>query len=109
MEVLREIGEELVQDPEFSPVILDKLEVLGVNDFGDSQVTIRIRIKTLTMNQWMIGRELRRRIKNTFDSRGIEIPFPHVTLYFGEASKPVDLNLKSAQSRKNPVDDEPVA
>jgi small conductance mechanosensitive channel len=45
--------------------------------------------------QEMVGRELRRRIKNTFDSRGIEIPFPHVSVYFGEASKPFPFALTS--------------
>jgi len=45
----------------------------------------------------MVGRELRRRIKNTFDARGIEIPFPHVSVYFGEASKSFDLLLRKEE------------
>ena len=45
-------------------------------------------IKTQPLKQWEVGRELRRRIKNKFDEVGIEIPFPHMSLYFGEASKP---------------------
>ncbi len=88
MATLKAIGEELLNDPEFGPVILNPLEVLGVDDFGDSQVTIKARIKTVPLKQWMVGRELRRRIKNTFDSKGIEIPFPHLTLYFGEGQRP---------------------
>jgi small-conductance mechanosensitive channel len=93
MDTLKSIGADLQQDPQFGPFVLDPLEILGVDDFGDSQVTIKIRIKTKPLKQWMVGRELRRRIKNTFDSRGIEIPFPHVSVYFGEASKPIDLLL----------------
>jgi small conductance mechanosensitive channel len=94
MEILKSIGEELAQAPDFGPLILAPLEILGVDDFGDSQVTIKIRIKTLPLKQWIVGRELRRRIKNTFDQRGIEIPFRHVSVYFGEASKPFDLLLR---------------
>lgn len=95
MEVLRSIGDELTGDSDFGRHILEPLEILGVDDFGNSQVTIKIRIKTAPQKQWMVGRELRRRIKNTFDSRGIEIPFPHVSVYFGEASKPFNLILQS--------------
>jgi len=84
METLKTIGEELAADPEFNIYILDSLEVLGVDDFGDSQVTIRIRVKTKPSKQWVVGRELRRRIKNTFDAKGIEIPFPQVTLSFSK-------------------------
>ena len=62
--------------------------VLGVDAFGDSQVTIKVRLKTVPIQQWAIGREFRRRIKKAFDARGIEIPFPHLSVHFGEASKP---------------------
>ena len=95
MDTLKWIGEDLRKDPSFAPFIMDQLEILGVDDFGDSQITIKIRIKTIPLKQWMVGRELRRRIKNTFDSKGIEIPFPHVSVYFGEDSKPFELDLLS--------------
>ena len=85
---LREIGAELGEDPAFKPSILGPLEILGVDAFQDSQVTIKIRIKAVPLKQWEVGRELRRRIKKTFDERGIKIPFPHMLLYFGEVSKP---------------------
>ena len=94
MEVLKSIGEETKQDPAFGNLLMEPLEILGVDDFADSQVTIKIRVKTLPLKQWIVGRELRRRIKNTFDARGIEIPFPHVSVYFGESSKPFDLQLR---------------
>ena len=88
MEVLREIGEELLNDPSYRAKILAPLEILGVDDFAASAVIIKLRIKTLPLDQWSVGRELRRRIKNTFDDAGIELPFPHLSVYFGEASKP---------------------
>jgi small-conductance mechanosensitive channel len=98
MDTLKSIGEELKNDPDFSSVILEPIEVLGVDDFGESQVTIKARIKTIPLKQWMVGRELRRRIKNTFDGKGIEIPFPHVSVYFGEASKPFNLSMQKSQA-----------
>jgi small conductance mechanosensitive channel len=106
--VLREIGQELAADPVFGSTILEPLEILGVDDLGESQVTIKLRIKTLPIKQWEVGRELRRRIKVTFDARGIEIPFPHVSLYFGEASRPfqvqqVGVPESVAQSRANRI------
>jgi small conductance mechanosensitive channel len=88
MEVLREIGEELLNDPSYRAKILAPLEILGVDDFAASAVIIKLRIKTVPLDQWSVGRELRRRIKNTFDDAGIELPFPHLSVYFGEASKP---------------------
>ena len=88
MDVLKEIGEELQNDPAFADKILGPLEILGVDDFADSAVIIKVRIKTTPIQQWTVGRELRRRIKNTFDAQGIEIPYPHLSLYMGEASKP---------------------
>jgi small conductance mechanosensitive channel len=87
--VLREVGADLAADPERGPHVLEPLEILGVDDFGDSQVTIKVRIKTVPLKQWEIGREFRRRIKKAFDARGIEIPFPHLSLYVGEASRPL--------------------
>jgi small conductance mechanosensitive channel len=75
--------------------VLEPLEVLGVDAFEASQVTIKIRVKTLPLKQWEVARELRRRIKRTFDARGIEIPFPHLSVYFGEASRPFALSQVS--------------
>jgi small conductance mechanosensitive channel len=82
--ILQEIGAALRQDPEFAPDILDDLEILGVDEFASSQITIKIRLKTVPIKQWRVGREFRRRMKKAFDARSIEIPFPHMTIYFGE-------------------------
>jgi small conductance mechanosensitive channel len=93
MDLLRHVGEELQRDPAYAQRILAPLEILGVDAFADSAVVIRLRIKTLPLEQWNVGRELRRRIKNAFDAQGIEIPYPHLSLYFGEASKPFAVQL----------------
>jgi small conductance mechanosensitive channel len=87
-DVLRNIGRDLQADPHYGPSILEPLEVLGVDAFEGSSATLKIRIKTLPLKQWDVGRELRRRIRKTLAGKGVRIPFQHVALYFGEASKP---------------------
>jgi small conductance mechanosensitive channel len=82
-QVLKEVGADMQADPEYGPSILEPLEVLGVDGFADSAVILKARIKTLPIKQWWVGREFNRRMKMRFDELGIEIPFPHMTLYFG--------------------------
>lgn len=97
VEVLKQVGAELRQDPIFGPSLHDDVEVFGVEKFADSAVVIKGRIKTLPIKQWEVGREYQRRVKKAFDAAGIEIPFPHLSVYFGEASKPFMAQLvKSA-------------
>jgi small conductance mechanosensitive channel len=84
MKVLKEVGQEMEKDMAYSQYILEPLQILGVSDFADSAVIIKVMFKTLPLKQWDVGREFRRRVKKTFDAKGIEIPFPHVTLYMGE-------------------------
>lgn len=62
--------------------------------FADSAVVIKARQKTKPIQQWVVGREYQRRLKKAFDEQGIEIPFPHRSMYFGEASKPIEVLLK---------------
>jgi small conductance mechanosensitive channel len=83
MRILREVAEEMRRDPGFGPDILEPLEMLGVDSFGESAVAIKCRIMTKPIQQWRIGREMNRRIKKAFDQHGIEIAFPHRTLYWG--------------------------
>jgi len=91
--VMRQVGEDLRNDPAFSDKFLSPIEIIGVDDFADSAVVIRIRIKTRPLEQWNVGREYRRRLKQAFDAQGIEIPFPHRTLYMGEASQPFQIQV----------------
>ena len=84
VDVMREVGAGLQQDPEFGPNMLEPLEIMGLNSFGDSAVIVRARLKTKPLTQWSTGREYNRRLKAAFDERGIEIPFPHTQIYFGE-------------------------
>ena len=82
-EAMREVGEGMRADPVFGAKILDALEIAGVERFDDSAVVLRCRFKVRPLEQWNVRREFLRRVKAAFDERGIEIPFPHVTVYAG--------------------------
>ncbi len=84
VEHLEAAFEELRADPAWAKEILDDLEVSGVTALADSSVNIRVRIMTTPGNQWAVGRAYNRVVKQHFDRAGIEIPFPHLTLYFGQ-------------------------
>jgi moderate conductance mechanosensitive channel len=86
MEVMHEVARQMRQDSHYGPYILQDLEMFGVDDFADSAVMIKCRIKTLPIKQWTVMREFKRRLKNRFDELGIEIPFPHRTVYWGAGS-----------------------
>lgn len=101
-EVLRGVFAELRQDPTCGPAIIGEPEIFGVDQFADSAVVIKGRIKTKPILQWMVGREFLRRVKLAFDREGIEIPFPHRTLYVGEATKPFELRLIEAMKNNPP-------
>ena len=87
MGVLQKIAEDLRRDSRFADDILQPLEMLGVDQFKDSAVMIKCRIKTEPHKQWRVGREMNRRIRNMFDAKGIEIPFPYQPSYWGEPKK----------------------
>lgn len=87
VEALRAAFEELRGNPDNARVIVGDLEVHGITEFADSSVNVRVRIKTLPGQQWALGRTYNGLVKKHFDARSIEIPFPHLTLYFGEDKK----------------------
>ena len=87
---LREIADKLQSDPYFGPKIIEPAEIFGVDQLGESAVVIKGRIKTLPITQWEVGREFLRRVKKAFGEQGIEIPFPHRTLYIPEFGPKAD-------------------
>jgi len=105
VEIMGQVVEEMRADPEWGWRILEPLEFMGVQGFGDSAVLIRVRIKTRPIQQFPTGREFNRRLKHAFDARGIEIPFPHQTLYFGvdkEGGAPAGrLRIESGAARES--------
>ncbi len=81
MEVIRQAGLEMWQDPEWGEDELSEPpEVKGVQDLAESGIFIRVRAKTRPSVQWRTERELRLRIKEALDAAGIEMPFPHRTV-----------------------------
>ncbi|MCF8178437.1 MAG: mechanosensitive ion channel family protein [Sulfuritalea sp.] len=85
LDVMREVGTGMRTDAVFGPKILDDLEIAGVEQWADSAVILRCRFKVAPIEQWNVRREFLRRLKFAFDNAGIEIPFPHLTLYAGQA------------------------
>lgn len=84
MQLMKEVGDGMFANPKFKYQMLDTIEVSGLDSFGDSSLVIRGRIRTKPGQQWGIGREYRKRLKEVFDKHNIEIPFPHQTIYWGE-------------------------
>ena len=109
--VLRDIGQGLQADPAFSPWILAPVEVMGVDAFADWSVVMKMRIKTVPLKQWEVGREFRKRIKKRFEEEGIEIPFPHQTIYFGVDSRgeapPAHIRLEEPRPARQRAASEP--
>lgn len=83
MAVINRVGKELAEDEYFSKLVHTAPQALRVNNFGDSGIDIKILGETKPMMQWEVTGELRKRLKKAFDEAGIEIPWPHVKLYFG--------------------------
>lgn len=81
--VMKSVGEKMRADSVFGPRILGDLDIAGVERLDDSAVVLRCRFKVAPLEQWGIRREYLRRLKAAFDEQGIEIPFPHVTVYAG--------------------------
>ena len=98
MAIMKKVGGEMLNDEELKDSFLEPIEILGLDSFGDSAIVIRARIKTRTGEQFGIGREYRRRLKIAFDHEGIEIPFPHQTIYWGDKIAPLRVNLKNEES-----------
>ncbi|MBT4429067.1 MAG: mechanosensitive ion channel [Nitrospinaceae bacterium] len=89
MGVIRQVGDEMAQDPEWGDQILEPVEIAGLERFDDSAIVIRGRFKTKPIKQWGVRREFNRRIKIAFDAMSIEIPFPYRTLTWAqEAPEP---------------------
>lgn len=112
--LMREVGAQMRADEALGAMILDDLEVAGLERWDDSAVILRCRFKVRPLQQWAVRREYLRRLKRAFDTRGIEIPFPHVTIYAGmdksgsapalplRLLEPVDAGFRSGAGRPGP-------
>ncbi|MDD4977933.1 MAG: mechanosensitive ion channel family protein [Gallionella sp.] len=82
--VIREVGAALRLDEAIGVKILADIQVQGVQDLADSAVIIRCRFKTVALEQWNVRRAFLGKLKQAFDRAGIEIPYPHMTVYAGQ-------------------------
>ena len=87
VKILRDVGEDLRRDPSYGPFVLDTIEIMGVDDFGDWAVQLKMRIKTVPLKQWEVGRELRRRIRKALQAAGVNVPYPAITALSAEGSR----------------------
>jgi moderate conductance mechanosensitive channel len=82
--IMREVARKLRLAEGFADKIQEDLDIAGVESWGDSAVVLRCRFKTVALEQWGVRREYLRRLKDEFDACGIEIPYPHLTIYAGQ-------------------------
>ena len=79
--IMKGVAEGMSNEETWNTKLLEKPELLGVQELGDSSVVLRMWVVTEPAAQWDVSRELRRRIKYAFDAAGIEIPFPQMTAH----------------------------
>lgn len=92
MSVIRKTWEEMAEDPDWKPLLISKTPwLLRIDAFGDSGIVIKVVGETQPIKQWDVMGELRLRIKRKFDEQGIEIPWPHTKVYFGDDLKLADV------------------
>ena len=89
IQVINRVGREMAEEEYWGEAVLKPPEVLRVDNLGDSGIDIKILGDTKPIRQWEVMGELRKRIKKAFDEEGIEIPWPHTKVYFGDALRQV--------------------
>ena len=107
IEVINRVGKELAEDPDWAPRILTAPQTLRVDALGDSGIDIRIVGETKQMEQWATMGELRLRLKNIFDEEGIEIPWPHTKVFFGNAPPETVIKESGKQVPVSPATTQP--
>ncbi len=85
IKVINRVCKEMAGEPEWNADFITPPQVLRVDNLGDSGIDIKILGDTKPIRQWAVTGELRLRLKRTFDAEGIEIPWPHTKVYFGNA------------------------
>ena len=107
IKVINRVCKEMAGDPEWNTDLITTPQVLRVDNLGDSGIDIKILGDTKPIRQWAVTGELRLRLKRTFDAEGIEIPWPHTKVYFGdaipemaEAQQPSGKSTATKKSRK---------
>lgn len=96
IEVINRACKEMAEDSKWSADFVSTPKVLRVDNLGDSGIDIKILGDTKPIRQWDVMGELRLRIKRTFDKEGIEIPWPHTKVYFGNSPLRIEKNQPSS-------------
>ena len=94
MAIINQVGRELADDPYWSTLVLEAPYALRVDNLGDSGIEIKVLGNTRPIKQWDVMGELRRRLKARFDHEGIEIPWPHTKVFFGNPLEQQTLESK---------------
>lgn len=82
LHLIQQVAEEICEDDNWRERIIESPQILGVDNFADRGILIKVWIKTEPLKQWEVGREFRRRIKIAFDRAEIPIPPPHQQVWF---------------------------
>ncbi len=101
MKLMKQVADEMMKEEDYKNKILEPMEIYGLDSFGDSALIVKGRIKTKPIQQWTVGREYRKRLKELFDKHNIEIPFPHRTIYWGDEIEPLKLTMEEADKKAN--------
>jgi small-conductance mechanosensitive channel len=82
--VMRDVAQAMRADPAWQDKLPEDIEIIGVERLDDSAVVLRSRLRVVPpIQQWNVRREFLKRLKKAYDERGIEIPYPHLTVYAG--------------------------
>jgi moderate conductance mechanosensitive channel len=95
--VLRQVGQSLQDDPRYGPYILEPIEIFGVDSFTDWSMHLKLRIKTIPLKQWEVGRELRKRIRKALAQSGVQVPYPALAAAGTTPREPTDRPPDSAR------------
>lgn len=96
IDTMQIVDSQIRNDEVFSSSIMEPIEIMGVERLMDSAIVVRARVKTLPSQQWKVGREYNRRLRDAFAKAGIEIPFPHQVVVNKTAPAPAALPPVSA-------------
>jgi small-conductance mechanosensitive channel len=94
--VINRVCKELADDPKWASMIIKTPQVLRVEKLGDSGIDLKIFGDTRPTRQWDVASEIRKRVKKAFDQEGIEIPWPHTKVFFGNSPDNRDSQTKSS-------------
>jgi small conductance mechanosensitive channel len=103
LNLIQKVAIEMDEDPKWQHQIVETPQVLGIDNFGDRGLLIRVWIKTQPLKQWDVAREFRRRLKIAFDHAGISIPVPQQAIWVNDAQLLVspDSRVRGQESKVN--------